>query len=484
MIMTLRRRFASALLATLVASASSSAQNQPPAELTLEQCIARALQKNFDLEAQRFSPQIAQDSIDVARDGYQPQLSVTSSRSGSSQSGLGTNASSTRVAVTQQLYSGTTFSVSSELNRSRLSPPVTVPNPAYNADLTVSVRQQLLKGFGTEVNQAAVNRAKIGYDKANLDYKVAVLNVIQNTENAFYNVVFAREQYDVRKSSLALAQRLYDEAESRRNVGVATDLDVLQASVGVATARRGVLLGAQAQKDSEQALLALIGQFELDAPLGPTHFKDIDEALPVFASSYQAAKMNQPDYLSAQAAIEQAKLDLIVAKNGARPSLSVGGAVGFNGHRGSGGDALSDAFDRENNSWQVDVALTYPWGQVGDRARYRQSLATLSQQQTRLHQLEQSIEAQVRSAVRAVETNLETVKIAVQGTELAVRQYELQKAKFDAGLATSRDVLQAQTDLETARVNELQSKVGLRTSISSLHRIEGSSLTRYAATAP
>ena len=484
MIMTLRRRVASALLATLVACASSPAQVQPPTELTLEQCIARALQKNFDLEAQRYNPQIAQDSIDVARDGYQPQLSVTSSRSGSSETGLNSRFSSTRVGVTQQLYTGTTLSVSSELDRSSYNPAVSLPNPAYNADLTVSVRQQLLKGFGTEVNQAGVNRAKIGYDRANLDYKVAVLNVIQNTENAYYNVVFAREQLDVRKSSLALAQRLYDEAKSRRSVGVATDLDVLQAGVGVATARRGVLLGEQSEKDSEQALLALIGQFELDAPLGATHFKEIDETVPVYASSYQAAKLNQPDYLSAQAGIEQAKLDLVVAKNGARPSLSVGGAVGFSGHRGSGTDAFNDAFDRENNSWQVDVALTYPWGQVGDRARYRQSLATLSQQQTRLHQLEQTIEAQVRSAIRAVETNLESVKISIQTTELAVRQYELQKDKFDAGVATSRDVLQAQTDLETARVNELQSKVSLRTSISSLHRIEGSSLTRYAATAP
>jgi outer membrane protein TolC len=76
------------------------------------------------------------------------------------------------------------------------------------------------------------------------------------------------------------------------------------------------------------------------------------------------------------------------------------------------------------------------------------------------------------------------VKIAAQARELSTKQYELEKAKFDAGLSTSRRVLEAQNDLETARVNELQSRVSLRTSLAALHRIEGSSLQRYGVALP
>src|SRR5690606_23843082 len=125
-----------------------------------------------------------------------------------------------------------------------------------------------------------------------------------------------------------------------------------------------------------------------------------------------AAKQNQPDYLSSQAAIDQLKLDLKLAKNATRPDLTVGGAVGVNGTNGSGRNAFGDAFDRQSHSWQVDFAFNYPWGQTGDKARYRQSLATLNREQVRLRQIEQTIEVQVRSAVRSVETNLESVKIA------------------------------------------------------------------------
>ena len=492
--MTLRRRISFLLTVSvatataLIAQASAQPAALPP--LTLEECIARALKHNFSLEIEQFNPQIAKDSIDIARDGYQPVVTATTSRSRSNFGATGVSPSSdstndnTRIDVTQRLYSGTSVTVGTNLDRSRTNPTVSALNPAYSADVTISVRQQLLKGLGSEVNRATLDRAHIALDRANLNYKARALDIIQQTENAYYNVVFAREQLDVRNSTLALATRLFEEAKTRKQTGVATDLDVLTAEVGVANARRGVLLAQQTAKDSEESLLALIGQFELDAPVGAVGFKDVAGAAPLFAASYQMAKQIQPEYLSALAAVEQSKLDVKITKNATKPSLSIGGAVGMNGRRGSSGDAFSDALDRQNNSWQLDLSLTYPWGQLGDKARYRQSLATLSQQTLLVRQLAQNIEAQVRAAVRAVDTNIESVKISAQASQLSQRQYELEKAKFEAGLSTSYRVLQTQNDLETARVNELQARVSLRNSLSALHHIEGSSLQRYGVTTP
>ena len=459
-------------------------------ELTLEQCIARALQKNFDLEIGRYNPQIAKDEITVAGAGYEPTLSVTGSHGRSVLGANGSNGSFSstnsdlRAGVSQRLYTGTTVSASSQFDRGVTDPALINANPAYNADLTLSVRQSLLSGFGTAVNRAFVNRAKIGLTRANLDFKAQALDVIQNTENAYYNLVFAREQMNVRKLSLELANRLYEESKTRRDTGVATNLDVLQAEVGVANARRNSLLAEQEVKDSQDYLLSQISQFELDSDVGNVHFTEIEETTPIFASSYLMAKQNQPDYLSSQAAIDQLKLDLVVAKDATKPDLSVGAAIGLNGNRGSGHDAFNDAFERQNHSWQVDFAFNYPWGQASDKARYRQSLATLNREQTRLRQLEQSIEVAVRSAVRSVETSQASVKIAGLSSSLSQKQYELEKARFDAGLSTSYRVLESQTDLDTARVSELQAKVTLHNAIAALHRIEGSSLQRYSVALP
>ena len=86
--------------------------------------------------------------------------------------------------------------------------------------------------------------------------------------------------------------------------------------------------------------------------------------------------------------------------------------------------------------------------------------------------------------MRAVETNSEKVKIAALAAQFSVREYDLENARFTAGLVTSRDVLQTQSDLETARVAELQARITLQNSISALHRMEGSSLDRYHITLP
>lgn len=477
--------------ATLGLVAALPAQPAPaaPAPLAIEDAIQRALRRNFTLEANRLNPAIARDSIDIALGGYLPEFSVTASRgmvrTGPNGTLLGTKSETgdVRVGVTQRFYTGTVASVSSSVGRTERSPILSSVNPAYNADLTVSLRQPLLAGAGLLVNRAPIERAKLGLTRANLNFQVSVLDIILRTENAYYALAFAREQLEVRRLSLALAQRLLDEARTRRQTGVATDLDVLQANVGVANARRGVLLAEQSVKDNEESLLALIGQFELNHAVGAVSLPAAPEATPTFASAFDAAKRHQPDFRAAQASLEQLKLDATVARSNAKPDLSVGGAVGFDSFASANSSrAYRGALDRDNASWQVDLALTLPWGRKADRARYRQAQASVAQQEISLRSLEQNIEVQVRAAVRAVDTNTETVKISSLARELSEKQYELERARFDAGLSTSRRVLEAQSDLETARVNELQSKVALRNAYAALHRIEGSALQRYGVT--
>src|SRR4051812_18290077 len=146
-------------------------------ELTLKESVIRALHHNFDLEIGNYNPQIAKDEIDVSKGAYEAQLAVTSSY-GKSKTGLSANGnpsgsstvSDVRVGVSQQLYTGTSLSASTSLNRSSTNPAL-IFNPAYNADLPLAARQSLLRGFGTDVNQAPIERAKIGFERANLDYQ-------------------------------------------------------------------------------------------------------------------------------------------------------------------------------------------------------------------------------------------------------------------------------------------------------------------------
>jgi outer membrane protein TolC len=485
---------AASLLAGLCVPASAPETALPAADaaagtapLTLEDCIKRALQNGFAIEIQSYNSSMAGDSVDIARGSFFPLLSLTGSQSHSNTGpvpgipGSKEDARSFRLGVIELLQTGTTVNLSTDLNRSYSSPAAFTSfyNPVYNSDFTVAVTQPLLRGAGIAVTTATLNRARIGFTRAGFDFKARTLDIIQQTEGAYFSLVYAREQLSVFRVSLTLANRLLEEAQAKKTVGTATAIDVLQAQVGEANARSNVLSGEKSVQDSSDALLALIGRFELDAPLGVAKFDDFTGQLPVTASSYQLALHNQPDYISAKMQLDQFKLDLSVAKDALKPTLNVDGALGLNGNRGSSYAAYNSAVNRDNNSWQLGVTLSYPLGRVSDKARYRQSLSLLDQQTLTVRQLEQSILVQVRSAVRAVETNSEKVKIAALAAEYSGKQYDLESARFAAGLATSRDVLQTQSDLENARVAELQARITLQNSISALHRLEGSSLERY-----
>ncbi|HOG93811.1 MAG TPA: TolC family protein, partial [Opitutaceae bacterium] len=268
----------------------------PAPALTLEDCVARALQKNFDLQVETLNTDNAKEALTVEKADYVPVFTVVGTRSGSDsyRTGVETDGSSLRGGVSQKIPTGATVTLGTGLDRSSNNPLVTSPNPAYLGDLSVSIKQPLLKSAGTLANLAAIKRAKLGVSRAELDYKSQVLAVIRDVEAAYYQLHFAREQLAARQQSLSLAEQLHREAKIRNEVKVNTDLDVLSAEVGVANNRRSVLLAEQAVRNAEDVLLNLIGQFEFGAPVGAVTFADYTEDAPTVEGVYQRALEQQP----------------------------------------------------------------------------------------------------------------------------------------------------------------------------------------------
>jgi outer membrane protein len=481
----LLRLLRSSILAACLLAFPAFAQEKPAAPiLTLEECVARALNKNFDLQLQQFNTSLARDSITIADAAYDPTLFSTAALAGRKDSTAGslTQQQNARLGVTQRIVSGATVTTSTSLSRTKERPFIAPPlfNPVYNSDLALSVSQPLLQGFGVTINRAAIERARLGVTRARYDLKSVVLSVIRNVESAYYTLAFAREQRDVRAFSLKVAQTLLEENNARLHTGVTTNLEVLQSEVGVANARRDLILAEQSVRDSEDSLLTLIGRFEFAHRPGPVVLPETAVPDVSTENSYALALANAPDYAANKVLAEQLALDVTVAKNNRRPTLDLGAAVGYNGNdRDNVGGALANAGSGDSYNWQVDLTLSIPWGLRAERARYRQAVTTLNRQETYIQQLEQSLLAQVRSAVRAVETNRETVTVSALATELSQKQFETEKARYEAGLSTYRFVEDSRQDLDTARVNELLAKVNLRIALAELSRLEGTSLDRY-----
>ena len=473
-------------------AAAAPAPSEASAPLTLEDCIARAMKKNFDLQIQAYSTDIARENLVIAKTDFDPTLnasvgralsqsaSTTSTLDGTTAVGPRSDGTTASVGVSEKLaQTGGIVGLSGNVNRAATNSSYSTLNPAFGSSVTATVSQPLLKGAGSTVARANVETNKLGVSIAILNYRSRVLTVIRDTETAYYNLVAARETLRIRQLSLDLAQKLYDENLARRASGVMTDLDVLTAEVGVERARLAVIQGEQGVRNSEDALLAFFTPSDFDTRPGPVTFTDYADGVPSFAASYKLVRDTFPDYLSTDETIKQLEISLAVARQNRLPALNANASLGYNSTDRSYGDALNALPRDHGNNWSLGLTYSMPWGMKADNARYRSSLASLNSEKARLAQLEQSLIVQVRSDVRAVETNLASVAIAAKATELSEKTYEQQDARFHAGLATSRIVLQAQDDLETARLNELTTKVALRTAVAELHRLEGTSIDRF-----
>jgi outer membrane protein len=460
--------------------------------LTLEECVKLALARGFDLEIERQSLSIAQDNVPIARSTFLPIFSATTGKSVTRTAidpafGLPATMTSTLDAgagVSQRLLTGTQFSLGLNNNHFNTDPAIAALSPAYSSDVTLSITQPLLKGFGTRLNSQVIRRAELGLDVADSNYEGRALDVIQSTENSYYLLTGARDQLQVFRASLQLAQALLSEAQSRRTAGMATGLDVLQAEVGVANARRSVLEAQRTVHASEDSLTALIGRFQFDTPIGATRTDEegSGEPAPTIAQSYQLATQRYPALRNARTTLELAQLDVDFAHNDLLPSVDLDLALGFNGSDSTRRGSFSGITDPDGHNWQAGISITYPLGRVAEKARFRQSRYALTQAELREKQLEQDVLVAVRNAVRDVDTSRESVTIAALAADLSQRQYEAETDRFRAGLSTSRRVLEAQTDLESARVANLQARLDLQTARAALRRLEGTSLQRYGIT--
>jgi outer membrane protein TolC len=462
----------------------------PGAALSLAECVSRALAQGFDLEIERQSLSIAQDDIPIARSAFRPIFSANTAKSFARSAfddgvpGSRSDSVDAGAGVSQRMLLGTQVGIGVQNSRFNRDPVIDALNPAYTSDLTLSVRQPLLKGFGTRLNTQVIRRAEIGAGIAGNNYEGRALDVIQATENSYYLLTGARDQLQVFRASLQLAQALLSESQSRRDAGMATRLDVLQAEVGVANARRSVLEAQRTVRSSEDSLTALIGRFQFDTPIGTTSAETdaATEPTPTIETSYQLALDRYPALLNARANMEIAKLDVDFAHNDLLPSVDLDLALGFNADDRTRRGSFSGVTEPEGHSWQAGVSVVYPLGRMAEKARFRQSRYALTQAELLAHQLEQDVLVAVRNAVRDVETSQESVGIAAQAAGLAQRQYEAETARFRAGLSTSRRVLEAQTDLESARVANLQARLDLQTARATLRRLEGTSFGRYGIT--
>ena len=271
--------------------------------------------------------------------------------------------------------------------------------------------------------------------------------VMDQVARAYLTGLHAQNTVDTAKANVELSEALVRLAESQKNAGTGTGIEVTRAKVQLANDRQNLLVAETQRTRANLQLLKVLG-VKLDNPVEltdrmtytPSDSTDTEKAL---ATALTTALASRPDLQAQNEREDSAKLSYSSVKFERLPSIA-----GFADY-GAIGTNVSQLPTRT-----YGVSLRIPVFDGGRRdARRAESASQLRQERIRTADLRDQIELEVRTALDSLKSAEAQVQTANEGLGLSEEELGHARRRYEAGITNSIEVTDAQTRLARAREN-------------------------------
>ncbi len=308
----------------------------------------------------------------------------------------------------------------------------------FTSDVSLSVTQPLLRGFGSrftlepltqaerdlvyEVRRFESFRRDLAIDVSNRIYRILQqADTVQNERDNLKNLQILRERNQAlseagRLSDIQVDQARQDELRSTdRLIG---EIEQLEGQLDDFLIFLGLPPGVPFNVDpAELEQLVEVGPASVDVPE---------------ATAVQRALDTRLDHLTALDRIEDAERHLLVAEDALRAGLSLTADASLSSDEGR-----PASFDLDEASWSLGVLLDLPVSRLPQRNSYRRSLISRAVSSRSQEELADNITADIRADLRETRTTLEAYQIQLNSVSLAARRiYSAYRNPHAAGPGT------------------------------------------------
>ena len=483
--------------------------------LALQDAIAQALQNNLDIEQFRQSVRISEfnlfslrgfyDYTSAADIGFRNSIIPSSSSLSGANSGTLTNKSLFYNFTTLKQFeqTGGNLFVEFDNSRARSSNIFASLNPVYNTTLTFTYTQPLLRNFSLDASRRSIQLAKKSLDLSDSQFRQRVIEIINQVQRAYWDLVFAILNEKIARDSVELARTQLDNNRKMVEAGTLAPIELRSTEAQFETAKGNVIVALQGITTAENALKILLLKDPDDkmwySAITPSDQPVKAEVAFNLDESTRLALKNRPELDQMRLLTEQKEVDIKYFKNQLKPQLDFIGTYGSTGLAGAARDAviigdegapnvldrfqggafrsLRNLFGQDFRTYQVGVRLSFPWNNRTAKANLGRSLAEQRQLDARQRQLVETVQVDVRNALQAVVAAKQRYE-AAQAAELAAEaQLNGEQERYRAGLSTNFVVLERQTDLSQARGTAVRALTDYNKALADLQRVTGMTLT-------
>jgi outer membrane protein TolC len=480
--------------------------NQLP--MTLEEAIAMALQNNNDIDTSKIEVRIAEFNLRAAQGIYDPQLAAESYYESTTTPVASTIGGSTNGSLTQRRifadlgvtgfspWQGGVYSVDFNSSRTTTSNTNATLNPQFPSALTLTYRQPILRGRRFDNNRRQIEIAKKNLSLTDAQFRQRVIEVINQVEQAYWDLVFALRNLQVQIDAVKQARTQLESNQRLVAKGVLAPIDVIAATTQITTFEQSVYTAQQDVTRAENTLKTLMLPDRTSAiwsrPITPISEVNLEAPRVGLEVSVADALKNRPELAQLETTADINKIDQRYYRDQTKPQVDLVGTYTSQGLAGAqsnpdrvppanlvGGylNSLGNLISQDFPTYRVGVSISLPWGNRTAKANYGRSLAEADQITNARERTEQLIEAEVRNALQSLRSAEARLASALAARASAEQLYESEQRQFRAGITTFYLVLQRQTELLTARSRELQAQTDLNKAISEFQRATGTTLS-------
>ncbi len=457
--------------------------------LGLKQCFDLGVFENQDLAVSKLDTLIAKQDFDQARAAFDPSFFAEGTWTRSeSPSRNAFQPSSRSKTYNLSLGARKTFDTGGTLElafspgyiEQKVNSPFAFPSTFFFGEIKLTASQPLLKGAWGDSVLGEYRKAQLEIRASKKDFQRRVQTVLQQIAEAYYGLVFVREDFRVTFQSLEISREQLRRTERKIRLGELATKDKVADQADVARKEEELILAENAILESEDQLKRLILPFrevsDWEVVLIPS--EELGEAdatfvLPPFSQALDQARRTRADLLASRDRVAKAVLQEKKARWDLLPKLDLSGSVSSDAIRDDTSKYQQDVFGFQFPDYSLKLAFEIPIGNLAAKASFRKARLNLEKARRNLRVLEIDLAKDLRNVFRTLRAQKNTINAAKHSVDLAQANLETEKIRLNLDSTTQFEVQRRNQELSDARSRWLKARLDYRSSWFQLQSILG-----------
>lgn len=300
------------------------------------------------------------------------------------------------------------------------------------------------------VNTVKWNRRiePLRYREAKASFLAETEQVAMRAINLFFNLLLANENLHIAEQNLQNAEKLYEVAKAKREMGSISQNDVLQMRLQMLNAQSAL---TSMESNRKARMFELKAFLDVEEDIEPIVPDNIPEVVLVYEDVLNHALENNAFANTMRRRQLEADYSVAYAKGNQR-SVTLYAQVGYTGTASRMNDAYRDLLSKE----VVQVGVSLPlldWGKRRGQVKVAESNREIVRNQVR----QQSQEFRQNLFVLTEQFNhqQQQLRIAEEADTIARRRYHTNVETFKIGSISTLELSDAQTSKDEARQNRI-----------------------------